>query len=268
MERIHVLGTGAGIVYDCYNTCFLLENDEKYMLVDTGAGSQVLNRIKDSNVDILEIHDIFISHKHIDHLLGIFVVLRVICGKMAAGKYEGNLNIYCAKEVREIIEGFVEKTSHGVHIQKFYTNVIFHDLEDGQEKEIIGYKVKILDLHSIECAQFGFQVRLHNGKILNFLGDVPCSEKIYDKIRDTDWVLHEVFCRETEKEMFKPHEKNHSTIKDVCEKMQMLQVRNLVLWHTMDNNITERKQLYTEEAKKYYIGNIYVPNDLEIIELS
>ena len=80
MERIYVLGTGAGMVYNCYNTCFLLENNKKYMLVDTGAGSQVLNRIKDSNVDILEIHDIFISHKHIDHLLGIFVVLRVICG--------------------------------------------------------------------------------------------------------------------------------------------------------------------------------------------
>lgn len=39
MERIHVLGTGAGIVYNCYNTCFILENNKKYMLVDTGAGS-------------------------------------------------------------------------------------------------------------------------------------------------------------------------------------------------------------------------------------
>ena len=171
MERIYVLGTGAGIVYNCYNTCFLLENDKKYMLVDTGAGSQVLNRIKDNNVDILEIHDLFISHKHIDHLLGIFVVLRVICSKMAAGKYEGNLNIYCAKEVREIIEGFVEETFHGVHLQKFHTNVIFHDLEDEQEKEIIGYKVKILDLHSIECVQFGFQLKLHNKKMLSFLGE-------------------------------------------------------------------------------------------------
>ena len=207
MERIHVLGTGAGMVYNCYNTCFLLENDKKYMLVDTGAGSQILNRIKDSNVNILEIHDIFISHKHIDHLLGIFVLLRVICSKMASGKYKGNLNIYCAKQVREIIEPFFEKTSHGVHIQKFHTNVIFNDLKDEQEKEIIGYTVKILDLHSIECVQFGFQLRLDNGEILSFLGDVPCSEKIYDKIKETDWVLHEVFCRESEKEIFKPHEK-------------------------------------------------------------
>ena len=268
MERIHVLGTGAGIVYNCYNTCFLLENDKKYMLVDTGAGSQELNRIKDSKVDILEIHDIFISHKHIDHLLGIFVVLRVICGKMAAGKYEGNLNIYCAKEDRKIIEEFVEETFHEVHLQKFHTNVIFHNLEDAQEKEIIGYKVKILDLYSIECVQFGFQLQLNNGQKLSFLGDVPCSEKIYDKIKDTDWVLHEVFCRETEKEIFKPHEKNHSTIKDVCEKMQMLHVKNLVLWHTMDNNIVKRKELYKEEAKNYYTGKVYVPNDLEIIELS
>ena len=49
--------------------------------------------------------------------------------------------------------------------------------------------------------------------------------------------------------------------------MQTLNVKNLVLWHTMDNNISERKRLYTEEAKNYFGGNVYVPNDLDIIEL-
>lgn len=49
--------------------------------------------------------------------------------------------------------------------------------------------------------------------------------------------------------------------------MQDLDVKNLVLWHTKDNCIEERKELYTKEAKEYFKGNIYVPDDLEVIEL-
>ena len=99
------------------------------------------------------------------------------------------------------------------------------------------------------------------------MGDVPCSDKLYDKIRNTDWVLHEVFCLESEEAKFKAREKFHSTVKDVAQKMEMLNVKNIVSWHTMDNNIQHRKELYTKEAKEFFGGNVYVPNDLEIIEI-
>ena len=50
-------------------------------------------------------------------------------------------------------------------------------------------------------------------------------------------------------------------------KMERLNIKNLVVWHTKDNNIEKRKELYTKEAKEYFTGNIYVPDDLEIINL-
>jgi ribonuclease Z len=49
--------------------------------------------------------------------------------------------------------------------------------------------------------------------------------------------------------------------------MEMLNIKNLVMWHTMDNNIPQRKELYTKEAKEYYSGYVFVPNDLDVIEL-
>ena len=42
---------------------------------------------------------------------------------------------------------------------------------------------------------------------------------------------------------------------------------NLILYHTEDKNIKERKVLYTEEGKAYYHGNLYVPDDMEAFEL-
>lgn len=67
--------------------------------------------------------------------------------------------------------------------------------------------------------------------------------------------------------MFSPYEKHHSTVKDACERAERLDVRNLLLYHTEDKNIHNRKELYIEEGQKYYSGNLYVPDDLETIEL-
>ena len=44
-------------------------------------------------------------------------------------------------------------------------------------------------------------------------------------------------------------------------------VKNLVLYHASDNDLENRKRLYTEEARQYFNGNIYVPDDLNVIEL-
>lgn len=235
------------------------------MIQDGGSG--VIKQIRDIGVDIKNIHDCFISHKHIDHLLGIFYVLRVITSMMGAGVYEGNFNIYCDKEITELIKDFFVKTSYPELIREFEKRVIFHNLENHEILKIIDYNIEVLDMYSYECNQFGFQTKLNNNKILTFMGDVPCSEKLFDKIRNTDWVLHEVFCMESEEKIFKAREKNHSTLKDVTEKMEILNIKNLVVWHTKDNNIEKRKELYTKEAKEYFTGNIYVPDDLEIINL-
>lgn len=90
---------------------------------------------------------------------------------------------------------------------------------------------------------------------------------MYSKIENLDWVLHEAMCLEKDEYKVKPHEKNHSTVKDVSIAMNTLNIKNLLLWHCIDNNIETRKELFTKEAKEYFNGNVYVPNDLDEIEL-
>ena len=71
----------------------------------------------------------------------------------------------------------------------------------------------------------------------------------------------------TDTEIFKPYEKHHSTVKEACELAEELHIPNVVVWHTEDKHIDERKKLYTEEGKQYYTGNLFVPDDLDVIEL-
>ena len=47
--------------------------------------------------------DIIVTHKHIDHLLGIIWMQRMICQNMARGKYEGEARLYAHEEVIRIL---------------------------------------------------------------------------------------------------------------------------------------------------------------------
>lgn len=49
------------------------------------------------------------------------------------------------------------------------------------------------------------------------------------------------------------------TVKSVCEKMNKLNIKNLVLYHTEETHKENRKELYINEGKQYFLNNIVVP---------
>ena len=44
--NITMLGTGNAMVTECYNTCFVLQDGEKHLLVDGGGGNTLLRQLK------------------------------------------------------------------------------------------------------------------------------------------------------------------------------------------------------------------------------
>ena len=49
---------------------------------------------------------------------------------------------------------------------------------------------------------------------------------------------------------------------------EILDVRNLILYHTEDSDLERRKRAYSTEAGKNFMGDIYVPDDIETIILN
>ncbi len=132
---------------------------------------------------------------------------------------------------------------------------------------ILGYDVCFFDIQSTKAKQFGFTLRLKNGRKLTFLGDEPYCDYEEPYAREADWLLHEAFCLYRAREIYRPYEKHHATVKEACEDGEKLGAKNLILYHTEDRNLKDRKKLYTEEGRRYYHGNLIVPEDLERIEL-
>ncbi len=106
-----------------------------------------------------------------------------------------------------------------------------------------------------------------NGEKLACCGDEPYNELNREYVINSKWLLHEAFCLSSQADIFRPYQKHHSTVKDACMTAQKLNIPNLLLYHTEDMTYPNRKELYSNEGKKFYKGNLFVPDDLEIIKL-
>lgn len=262
-----MLGTGNALVTECYNTCFVLQEGGQSFMVDGGGGNGVLHQLKQAGIDWTKIRTIFVTHKHVDHLLGIVWMMRVICQSMRQGQYEGDVVIYAHEEVVGLLRELAEKLLQKKETQFLDSRLHLVTVEDGEEKTILGRRVTFFDIHSTKAKQFGFCMELGGGKKLTCCGDEPYNECERKYAEHSTWLLHEAFCLYAQADVFSPYEKHHSTVKDACELAEKHGVENLVLYHTEDRNLARRKQLYREEGKAYFHGNLFVPDDLEVLTL-
>lgn len=262
-----MLGTGNAHVTECYNTCFVIEENNQYFMVDGGGGNGVLQQLKHAGLDWKDMREIFVTHKHIDHLTGIIWMVRMICQFMSRGKYEGEAYIYGHDEVIGLIREMAEKLLLPKETKFLDRQLHLITVEDGERRKILGREVTFFDIGSIKTKQFGFCMEMANRKKLTCCGDESyhfCEEQY---VKNCEWLMHEAFCLHAQADIFEPYEKQHSTVKDACETAEKLGVRNLILYHTEDQNIQNRKELYKKEGEALFSGNIYIPDDLEVLEI-
>lgn len=247
-----MLGTGHGFVYNLYNTCFLLVNENENLLVDTGGGIEIVKMLNEKGYKLTDIHNIFISHSHTDHILGLLWILKRMSGLFSKG-YDKPFNIYCNKEVTEAIKKLYSSVFPDTKVKAIEEKINIHTLYDGEKVKIAGEEITFFDVHPKGNQLYGFETTLNNGNILVFLGDETCNPILYDRLKNADYVMHEAFCLDEEEPIFKAYEKHHSTVKSVCETMQPLNIKNLILYHTEDTH-ENKKELYTREAENTFLA--------------
>lgn len=266
MSKIIMLGTGNGGTVDLYNTCFVIQNDEGNFLIYTGGSIELLKRLEQSDIDYKTIKNIFISHSHTDHVLGIFWYFKKISRFIMREEITDAINIYCNDVVYETIKEVAKYILPGKLMDAIYSKANFVVVNDIDKHVINGIEYEFFDINARGTKQFGFECVI-DGKKLIFLGDETLNPVLYDRVSKADYVMHEAFCLDSEENIFHAYEKNHSTVKSACENINKLGVENLILYHTEESHGENRKKLYVEEGKKYFDGVVLVPDDLEVIEI-
>jgi len=268
MDTLHILGTGNAMVTQCYNTCFALSDGEAYFLVDTGGGNTILRNLKAMHIDIGKLRHIFISHNHIDHILGVIWLIRAYSALVAKNEQAAAMTVYAHESVIDIIRKMMEMLLNKKQSLCLEGKLFFEPIVDNEVRDIASWKIRFFDILSTKDLQFGFTTRLTNGKKLVFLGDEPYRDGLHDHAFGADYLLHEAFCLHDQRDQFEPYKKHHVTVKDACENAALLEAKNVILYHTEDKTYERRKELYTAEGQKYFSGVIHVPYDLERIELA
>ena len=268
--QITMLGTGNATVSQIYNTCFVLQTSSTLMLVDAGGGNGILAQLRKVNVQISDIHHLFVTHAHTDHVLGIIWVIRMVA---QCKGYEGLLHVYGNDKVMKVIKTIIDMILAKKQLAKVAERVVFHQLEDGDCFEVGDMKLECFDIQSTKEKQFGFRAELPSSDesdkplVLACLGDEPYNEQNRRYIVGADWMMCEAFCLYADRDTFKPYEKCHSTALDAGKLAEELGVKNLILYHTEEKTLANRKENYTREAAENFKGRIFVPDDLEVIEL-
>lgn len=142
--NLTMLGTGNALVTECYNTCFILQENNQYFMVDGGGGNTILHQLKHAGIDWKNVKTIFVTHKHIDHITGILWMMRMICQYMRQGEYEGEATIYAHDEVIDLLKDLAEKLLQKKEIGFIGKRLHLIAVKDGEAVNILNKKVTFL----------------------------------------------------------------------------------------------------------------------------
>ena len=264
VTKITMLGTGNGGTLDLYNTCFVIQNEQGVFLIDTGGSIEIIKRLKQSGIKLEEVKNIFISHSHTDHILGLIWMFKKMSRMAVHGNIKEKIHIYCNDVVYEAIRGISSYVLPSVLMEAIDNITDFVVLNDGNKHIINGIDYEFFDILAKGTKQFGFECMLDGNRFV-FLGDETLNPLLNERVRNADYVTHEAFCLDREENIFHAYEKNHSTALSAAKTMNELSVKNLILYHTEESHGIDRKRLYLEEAQSVFNGNVIVPDDLEEI---
>ncbi|MDO4977838.1 MAG: MBL fold metallo-hydrolase [Eubacteriales bacterium] len=265
--KMYVIGTGVATVSKYINTASIFEENGQLFLVDGTGGNDVVRSFDRFNLNWCDLHHAFLSHEHTDHFLGMVWVIRMIAEKIELKEYDGDFYLYghaevlgkmdtvCRMILKKSSQGFLGKRIHLVPV------------EDHQQMTIWNHQFTFFDIGSTKAKQYGFCMIYGDGKRLVFAGDEPLKENGQRYCKDADWLLSEAFCLYDEEQIHHAYHYNHQTVKEAGIIAQEQNVKNLLIWHTEDKTIGRRRELYTQEAKQFFDGNVFVPDDGDVLEI-
>lgn len=262
-----MIGTGSAFSRHSYNSCFAIKSESFLLLVDAGGGNGIFAALQKSGIAVADIHHLFITHVHADHVLGAIWLIRGVVNMVKDSLYSDKLNIYGNKSVINAICRICQMTFLNADYDKMADCIKFVEVCNDDIFQIQNVSFRCFDVCSVNVEQTGFRMTLEGGTEIVCLGDESLTLRNSCNAVNCDILICGAFCRYADKEIYQPYEKYHSTVRDVAVLAEMFNIRNLVLVHCEDDDLTHRQELYQDEAADYYSGMVIVPTDGERLRL-
>lgn len=260
------VGTGSAFPSGSYNACFAVRTPEMVWLTDGGGGYGLFAALERCEIRPEEIHYLFVTHSHTDHIFGAVWLLRKIVHLRMQGRYDGRINVYANSETARALTEICRLTFLDSYFRVLGEIMDLHPADPGDRYCLPDASVEFFDAGSENVSQAGMRMNVA-GKTIVALGDEALTEANKNEASGADILICGAFCRYADREIFHPYEKHHWTVRDVAQIAAKINVGTLVLIHSED--LTPNKPgAYRAEAAEFFPGSILIPLDATTLPLN
>lgn len=263
MNRLIFLGTGAASSLERQMTSLCFVAGGKAFLIDCGDGTGTLRQLTRAHVPLSSINDIFITHKHRDHVMGVPSLLfhNILIGKSR------EVRVYGPKQALDILEYVVFETH--TYDNAARKRVVFEPLWSHQVVSVFSRPIStvtgvLLTEQDPDFECFAYVVSIGDVKVA-FTGDMVPNPAFEKAVAGVDIIVHE--CFGTSRNSAFTHSVRHSTAKDAGIVAEKAGARMLILTHIPPQRAIGNIEALIREAEHYFSGEILVANDLLEIQL-
>ncbi len=271
--KITILGSGTPRVnIDRFSQSILVEHKNDKFLFDTGRGA--ILRLNQSNILPNEIHNIFFTHLHSDHILGFADIL------MTGWVYHRKtpLNIFGPKGTKNFVHSTLQSYQEDINVRSsapenldkknLKSNITI--IEDGYVFKKNGLTIEAFSVkHEPFIHAFGFKI--FNDKYCMIIsGDTTYTENIIKKAANCDLLIHEI-AHASEHTLKKyPKAKGvisyHTDINQLSKIVNKVKPRLTILNHVLSLDGSSDNDIL-EILKKYTNHDVLIAKDLMTIDL-
>jgi len=271
--KITILGSGTPRVnIDRFSQSILVEHKNDKFLFDAGRGA--LLRLNQSNILPHEIDNIFFTHLHSDHILGFPDIL------MTGWVYhrQSGLNVFGPKGTENFINSTLKAFEEDIKVRSMAPEKLDKNnlkanikiISDGYVHKENGLTIEAFSVkHEPFTHAFGFKI-FNNKYCMVISGDTTYSEKLLEKAKDCDLLIHEI-AHASEHTLKKyPKVKGvisyHTDIQQISKIINTVMPRLTVLNHVLSLDGASDDQIL-KQIKQNTSHEVIVAKDLMSIDL-
>jgi ribonuclease Z len=271
--RIVFIGTGAAANADRCHACVAIQTGPDHtLLIDTGSGIEVVRNLKKAGIPLDSIEDIFLSHRHSDHIGGL-ELLMLHCGlhSLSTGMHANELDIYGHSMVLDVARQMIN--SMGSVAPKLFgqmgERLDWQAMTPGTAGKVhsgVTLTPFVVDHALPDGSCWGCVVEVERDartyKII-YTGDTRPTAALSANVVGSDIVLHE--CGGLDADAERVHHVGHSTAGDAGRLATAAGAGQLVLYHIPSHDGVDGMKA---EAERFFKGHVTVADDLESFDLS
>ena len=278
--KVTLLGTGSPMpVMTRFGPSTLVEAGEQKFLFDAGRGA--LQRLRQIKVPWRDVHGVFLTHLHSDHVVG-FSDLWLTGWVLGRGGRKATIPVWGPRGTQKMMSYLEQAYAFDIRIRLSEKRqapdgimILAEDISEGVAYEKDGVKITAFEVdHGPIKPAFGYRID-YAGRSVVLSGDTRVSENLIRYAQGVDVLVHEVAVPETFQRLKMPPERakaiakrvvaRHVTPEQAGEVFSRTQPKLAVYSHIVLPFATEQDLI--PPTRKTYSGPLEVGEDLMVIEV-